>query len=135
MVVKAGAPLWERYLAAGEEARRKKDDASAKRYWLGSLAELEKTKKGSVGRWGRLQHRLLEIYPRDWSDSKLDEASKIKQEEEQVQLYDRINKLNQRFGSTGLAAQVSMSRSKQARDQLAKAKEERKKTATPAVDR
>ncbi len=41
------APMWQRYLASGEEAHRKGDDATAKRCYFEALSQLERAHKTS----------------------------------------------------------------------------------------
>lgn len=84
-------PLWVRYMALGDAAQKRNDSATAKRYWLGSLAELEKGKNvGNYRQFPALEHRLLYMYPTDWSTSKLSPTDLLTQQQEQVAVYNRL---------------------------------------------
>jgi len=94
---KKPAPLWIRYLQAGEQAQKKGKSDIAKRYLLGSLAELERTASaghGAMFQAGMLEQDLVQMYPSDWTKAKGDQPDKLKLREEQVSVLARINKFN-----------------------------------------
>jgi hypothetical protein len=127
--VPANAPLGDRYIAAGDQAHVKGDDAAAKKYWLAALTEYEKHKgqPGGIGLFPSLEHRLLEMYPRDWSQSDLKGSALVAAQEEQVSVYERINKLMQPYLLTGrnnMIGQVAQSRLQQASKDLKATKDQ-----------
>jgi hypothetical protein len=98
--LKANAPLWQRYLYAGMDFEKKGDLARAKDYYLHSLSLLEKTKPNSdrlTGSVARLEGRIVRMYqaPR----TKAEGTAKIKQDEEQIAVLARLERLNQIYKS------------------------------------
>ncbi len=91
--VKKDAPLWEKYLAAGDAMHVGKNEERARKYWKASLDELQKSGGGGhVGLFPRLEMRLLSMYPDDWSKTKLDD-NRQKLQEEQVDVLKRASDL------------------------------------------
>jgi hypothetical protein len=107
------APMWQRYLAAGEEAHRKGDDATAKRCYFEALSQLERAHKTSptvTAPYARLQRTILDLYPNYPSDAPKAEGEKqIAIDKEEIDVLTRLSRLNQYYRSpTGsLAATVT----------------------------
>jgi hypothetical protein len=136
--VPANAPLGDKYIAAGDQAHVKGDDVTAKKYWLGALAEYEKHKgqPGGIGLFPSLEHRLLDMYPKDWSQSDLKGAALVAAQEEQVSVYERINKLMQPYmlyGRNNMIGQVAQSRLQQASKDLKATKDQLANSKAPSI--
>lgn len=93
------APLWQKYLAAGDAMKVRHNEERAKKYWLAALSELETSGSGGGGSdiseyalFPRLESRLLTMYPDDWSKTKLD-SSREKLQKEQVDVLKRVTDL------------------------------------------
>ncbi|HEY9732425.1 MAG TPA: hypothetical protein V6C89_10965 [Drouetiella sp.] len=94
--------LWFRYYKAGESASFGGNKALAHKYWMASLAELEKVKANpdddlmSV-KLSALEQALTYSYPSDWS-KETEPASEIaKRREEQVSVLQRMAAINSRL--------------------------------------
>jgi len=91
------APLWEKYLAAGDAMHVRRNEDGAKKYWLAALKELQKSNCGGrAALFPRLEMRVLSMYPDDWSKTKLDE-NRQKLQEEQVDVLKRVTDLIRGF--------------------------------------
>lgn len=93
--------LWFRYYQAGEDASiTRHDNDLAKKYWLASLAELEKhpVAKGSDTflsvKLSALEAGLMKLYPEDWSKEKGDTAATLAKRKENVELLQRMATIN-----------------------------------------
>lgn len=93
--------LWYRYYQAGEDAAIAHHDPQlAKRYYLASLAELEKHPQPKHSdmflsiRLSALEKGLMDGYPGDWSTYKGARDDKMKLLKEQVDVYYRIARIN-----------------------------------------
>jgi len=62
-----------------------------------------------------------ELYPRDWSQSKLDTKSQIKLKKSKFNFIGRIKPMNHRLCMTGVEAESTQNQYKHAVDELAKA--------------
>lgn len=110
MKLTANSALWERYLAAAQQAHKKQDKDLAKRYLFAALDQLEKTKptkRQITPNISRLENSLLRLYPnigRPRSDGDEAPASpgKLKMLEEEVAVMQRLDRLN-RVYPTGTA--------------------------------
>jgi hypothetical protein len=96
--------LWCRYYSAGEDASIKNDEALAKKYYMASLAELEKhpqTKGSDIFmsvRLSALESALMEGYPHDWSkEEEKNPAHVMDERKEQVNVYQRIARINEYY--------------------------------------
>jgi hypothetical protein len=102
---KPNAPLWERYLAAGDQYHKGGDDAKAKSYYFQALTLLEKTPKAVTEMTpavARLQHDILKLYPNYPLEAATAEGKKqINLDKEEISVLSRLNRLNQYFRSPG----------------------------------
>jgi len=96
--------LWVRYMQAGDAAQAKGDTTLAKKYFFGSLSELEKhppakTSKDpfQVVKINTLERMIRETYPKDWSDYENKRDEELKLRKEQVGVLQRIVKINDRL--------------------------------------
>jgi hypothetical protein len=92
------APLWVGYLQAGELAQKKGQIDLAKRYYLGSLSEVERAGSAripGIHRVMTLEQNLASVYCVDLAKAKGDQEDKLKLREQQVAVLARINKFNQ----------------------------------------
>lgn len=127
----ATSPLWLKYLAAGDVAKKNGDAEAAKKYIVGALTALDsKPEAFKPFYFGLLEKRVVGLYPQDWSDSKLDEKAQVKLQEEQVALYEKLVRLSAKVPSyNSLVQTVAQSRYKKAADDLAKTKADKSKDA------
>lgn len=94
--------LWFRYYKAGEAAKLKNDQKLAMKYWMASLAALEKVKPNpdddlmSV-KLSALEQALTYSYPADWSKVTEPEEKRLKWQEEQVSTLLRMSQINRRL--------------------------------------
>lgn len=93
--------LWMRYYQAGEDASiSKHDNDLAKKYWMASLAELEKhpPAKGSdmflSVKLSALEAGLMNLYPQDWSKETGDSDAILAKRKENVEVLSRIANIN-----------------------------------------
>lgn len=93
--------LWFRYYQAGEDASiTHHDNDLAKKYWMASLAELEKhpPAKGSDTflsvKLSALEAGLMNLYPEDWSKEKGESDAILAKRKEHVELLSRIARIN-----------------------------------------
>ncbi len=100
----ADGSLWVRYYQAGEDASVKHHDAElAKKYWMASLAELEKhpPAKGSdiflSVKLSALEAGLMNSYPADWSKQSGNADEIMAKRKEQVDTLLRIARVNEYF--------------------------------------
>jgi hypothetical protein len=119
--------LWQQYAKSGEKCMRKGDIEKAKRYYLGALSELEKTKpaKGTplTGAVSRLEKRILDLYPEEWTIDEDNLSAQLALQEEQVGTFARVNELAHDFKSgNNLTTLVVESRYKKAQLDLQKTK-------------
>jgi hypothetical protein len=130
ITVTKSTPLWLQYLAAGDKAK-KTDPEGAKKYWIAALTTLDKNPSTFKPLYfGKLENRIVGIYPDDWSNSKLDNKAEIKAREQQVAMYGSLAKLSTKVPSfKNLIQHEAQGRYKKASDDLAKAKTEKSKDA------
>ncbi len=92
--------LWFRYYQAGEDASLAKHDDVAKKYWMASLAELEKHPPAKDSdtflsvKLSALEAGLMNLYPNDWSKEKGDRTEILEKRKEHVALLSRIANIN-----------------------------------------
>ncbi len=123
--------MWYRYYSAGAGALAKHDDETAKKYLFAALSTVEKEQKPGKGdvffvvRLSALEQGISSVYPKDWSKEKGEDASKVKLQEEQVAVLERIAKLNQRLIEPGdIIVGKSQERFQKAAEMLKKTKEQ-----------
>ncbi len=91
-------PLWIGYMKAGELAQKKGQIDLAKRYYLGSLSEVERAGSARIPGLHNvmiLEQDLASVYCVDLAKAKGDQHDKLKLREQQVAVLARIDKLNQ----------------------------------------
>jgi hypothetical protein len=130
--------MWFQYLSAGEEAARKHDNSLAKRYWIGSLKALEDAPSPQQGnalflvQMSSLERHLISTYSTTLGLKDLESEERVKLTGEQVDVYDRMTRLNKKFAQpTDLLVTKSQERADQARADLEKAKEAAKADSEP----
>ncbi len=94
--------LWFRYYKAGESAAFSGNKALAHKYWMASLAELEKVAPNPEDdlmsvKLSALEQALTYSYPSDWSKESTPAAETAKRREEQVSVLERMAKVNRRL--------------------------------------
>ena len=94
--------LWFRYYKAGEQADLKHDVDTAKKYWMASLAELEKVAPNPSDdlmsvKLSALEIGLIGIYPKDWTTLDKSQPEKEQLSDEQVRVLYRIAVINSRL--------------------------------------
>jgi hypothetical protein len=105
MPVDSGA-LWYRYLEGGELAKKKGDEDLARRYYMGSLASIERDPNPQKGdpfflpRVSKLENSIINLYGSALS-KEMDGDDKVKLATEQCNAYERMAKLNTRFVDPG----------------------------------
>lgn len=97
--LKGNAPLWERYLQAGQTFEKKGDMDSAKRYYFEALTQLERSPRTSAhmtAKISRLEGAIMRLYPNYPKESAFGEgAAQIKIDEEEVAVLQRLVRINQ----------------------------------------
>ncbi|MBS1956820.1 MAG: hypothetical protein JST89_21705 [Cyanobacteria bacterium SZAS-4] len=94
--------LWFRYYKAGESASFSGNKTLAHKYWMASLAELEKVKPNpdddlmSV-KLSALEQALTYSYPADWSKETQAAAEIAKRRDEQVSVLEKMALVNRRL--------------------------------------
>jgi hypothetical protein len=94
--------MWFRYYKAGESASFSGNKALAHKYWMASLAELEKVKPNpdddlmSV-KLSALEQALTYSYPADWSKETQPADEIAKRREEQISVLQRMSTINSRL--------------------------------------
>lgn len=94
--------MWFRYYKAGESASFSGNKSLAHKYWMASLAELEKVKPNpdddlmSV-KLSALEQALTYSYPADWSKEKEPTDEIAKRREEQISVLQRMSTINSRL--------------------------------------
>jgi uncharacterized protein (DUF4415 family) len=125
--ISASAPLYERYLYAGEIARSKKDQATARKYFVGALADFERVKpeKTKVHMLTRIDRDVMYAY-RPQGQAPLAGDPSI---EEQEAVFNRLLALDQRWGvKDGIIAKAVAKRQQTAE---AEAREQAKQAGGP----
>lgn len=94
--------LWFRYYKAGESAAFSGNKTLAHKYWMASLAELEKVKPNPEDdlmsvKLSALEQNLTYSYPSDWSKEKGSSEEIAKRREEQVSVLERMAQVNRRL--------------------------------------
>ncbi len=94
--------LWFRYYKAGEQADLKHDGDTAKKYWMASLAELEKVAPNPSDDLMSVKLSALEIgligsYPKDWTTLDKSQPEKEQLRAEQVKILYRMAVINSRL--------------------------------------
>ena len=131
---------WYRYYSAGADALAKHDEDTAKRYLFAALGMVEKEQKPGKGdpffvvRLSALEQGITTMYPKDLAKQAGEDSAKLKLQEEQVAVLDRIAKLNQRvILPSDILVGKSQERYLKAREELNKnLAEEKRKKAEPA---
>lgn len=128
--VAADSPIWERYLSGGEKYSQSGDRERAKAYYFQALTELEKSPPPGnemTAGMSRLEHHILSLYPRFRKTKKVEGhgASQIKRDEEEIAVFERLNRLNAKYRShNDTWYQVLSTQIKYATEDLNKNKEE-----------
>ncbi len=94
--------LWFRYYKAGESAAFSGNKALSHKYWMASLAELEKVKPNPEDdlmsvKLSALEQSLTYSYPTDWSKETDSSADIAKRREELVSVLQRMAQVNRRL--------------------------------------
>lgn len=94
--------LWFRYYKAGESASFSGNKVLAHKYWMASLAELEKVKPNPEDdlmsvKLSALEQSLTYSYPTDWSKETDSSADIAKRREEQVSVLQKMAQVNRRL--------------------------------------
>jgi len=102
---------WFLYTYYGDQARKKGDYTTAKRYYLGALTEIETHKPFKMlgMEVAHIEKSLRHSYP-DWNKDedakKMDPEAKLKLQEEEAAVMSRIYRLNTSFGESGQLASL-----------------------------
>lgn len=117
--------LWYRYFSAGDDAFKKQDEETAKRYFFGALSELEKLNAPQrqdfffIIRLSMLEQRMETMYKDDLAKISDDKPEKLKLKGEEVQVLDRIANINRKLVRRGnRLLTASIERSEKAREEF-----------------
>jgi hypothetical protein len=127
MKLKADAPMWQRYLASGEQFHKQGNDQKAKQYYFEALKQLESTPPKSdvlTAKVARLEGDIMRLYPKHPKDGASGKgAAQSKLDEEEIAILQRIRRLDQVYPSDGhLASELAQKQQKIAIDDLNKNK-------------
>jgi hypothetical protein len=94
--------LWFRYYKAGEEADLRHETGKAKKYWMASLAELEKVAPNPSDdlmsvKLSALEIGLISTYPKDWTTLETSQQEQEHLRDEQVKVFYRMAVINSRL--------------------------------------